>query len=633
MPDKLDMRTRNITQENIEKISTLFPHCVTEATDEQGKIRHLVDFESLKQELSEGILSDDNERYQFTWPNKLRYKNQANQTINKTLRPHKEESVNFDGTKNLYIEGDNLDALKLLRETYLGKVKMIYIDPPYNTGNDFVYRDDFTQPVGEYAEVSGDYNEIGDRLFRNIESNGRFHTDWLNMMYPRLKLARDFLSNDGVIFVSIDNNESYNLKKMCDEIFGEYNFVQDFIWQRAFSPKNDSKYASNDHDFILCYAKNIEEFTTGRLPRTEEADARYKNLDNDPRGIWISDNLTVKTYSESYDYPITVPSGRIVYPAHGSCWRISEERFQELKKDNRIWFGKNGDNVPRLKRFLHELRFDGMTASSIMLYGDVGHSQEGRQELKKLFDDKGYFDGPKPVRLLHRLMILANLKDNSTILDFFSGSSSTAHAVMKLNAENHTNRKFIMIQLPESVNKGTDAYRAGFENICEIGKERIRRAGKQILEENKQRKLTDDGYSDDLDVGFRVLKIDSSNMKDVYYTPDNTFKHGLDELLDNVKEDRTPEDLLFQVMLELGVELSATINEEIIESKKVFSVDEDYLVACFDIDVSENVVTEIAKKKPHYAVMRDCSMSNDNVAVNFEQIFKTYSPETIRRVI
>ena len=417
---------------------------------------------------------------ELIWDNKQEMLDEINSDMfyqtNKQLIPCIEESKNFDNTENLYIEGDNLDALKLLRKEYENKIKMIYIDPPYNTEKKFLYND----------------------TFRNKKKKECRHSGWLNMIYPRLKLARDLLTDDGVIFISIDDNEVENLKKVCNEIFGESNFVQDFIWQRAFSPKNDSKYASNDHDFVICYAKQINEFVMGRLPRTDEANDRYKNFDNDARGVWISDNLTVKTYSASYDYPITVPSGRVVNPSHGSCWRVSKERFKELVADNRIWFGENGDNVPRLKRFLNELKFDGMTASSLMLYKDVGHSQEGRQELKKLFDDKGYFDGPKPQRLLYRLLTLANLDNNDIVLDFFSGSATTAHAVMKLNAEDGGNRKFIMVQLPEETDEKSEAYKAGYKNICEIGKERIRRASKKIHEDKP------DAVFDD---GFKVFKI------------------------------------------------------------------------------------------------------------------------------
>ena len=544
-----------------------------------------------------------------------------------TLRPCGEESVDFDNTQNLYIEGDNLDVLKVLRETYLGKVKMIYIDPPYNTGNDFVYNDDFAQGKDEFEQSSGLFDEEGnqtiDPMQRNTESNGRFHTDWLNMIYPRLKVARDLLADDGVIFISIDENEIENLKKVANEVFGEQNCVGVVIWERAFAPKNDAKYFSDSHDYIVVFAKSIIDYSIGKLPRTEEANARYKNPDNDPRGPWSPDNLTVKTYSANNDYPITTPGGRIVNPAHGSCWRVSKERFKELVDDNRVYFGDEGNNVPRLKRFLNELQ-EGMTPTTLWKFQDVGHNQEGRQELKKIFDDKGYFDGPKPLRLLSRILQIANLNKDSIVLDFFSGSATTAHAVMKLNAEDGGNRKFIMVQLPEKTDEKSEAYKAGYKNICEIGKERIRRAGKIVKEEV--------GLSaQNLDIGFRVLKLDTSNMEDVYYTPQEFELQSL--FNENVKADRTNEDLLFQVMLDLGIELSAKIESKQIAGKNVHFVDDNYLVACFDRDVNESTITEIAKLQPIYFVMRDASAANDNVIDNFEQIFKHYSPDTNCRII
>ena len=544
-----------------------------------------------------------------------------------TLRPCGEESVDFDNTQNLYIEGDNLDVLKVLRETYLGKVKMIYIDPPYNTGNDFVYNDDFAQGKDDFEQSSGLFDEEGnqtiDPMQRNTESNGRFHTDWLNMIYPRLKVARDLLADDGVIFISIDENEIENLKKVANEVFGEQNCVGVVIWERAFAPKNDAKYFSDSHDYIVVFAKSIIDYSIGKLPRTEEANARYKNPDNDPRGPWSPDNLTVKTYSANNDYPITTPGGRIVNPAHGSCWRVSKERFKELVDDNRVYFGDEGNNVPRLKRFLNELQ-EGMTPTTLWKFQDVGHNQEGRQELKKIFDDKGYFDGPKPLRLLSRILQIANLNKDSIVLDFFSGSATTAHAVMKLNAEDGGNRKFIMVQLPEKTDEKSEAYKAGYKNICEIGKERIRRAGKIVKEEV--------GLSaQNLDIGFRVLKLDTSNMEDVYYTPQEFELQSL--FNENVKADRTNEDLLFQVMLDLGIELSAKIESKQIAGKNVHFVDDNYLVACFDRDVNESTITEIAKLQPIYFVMRDASAANDNVIDNFEQIFKHYSPDTNCRII
>ena len=622
--DKLKMQTADGVQDNISRIAELFPECITEVKTQRGRIKRSVDFDKLRQLLSSDIVEGNEERYQFTWPDKRKAILAANAPINATLRPCPEESVNFDTTQNLYIEGDNLDVLKCLKETYLHKVKMIYIDPPYNTGNDFVYEDDFAESAAEYLANSGQFDEQGNRLVTNTESNGRFHTDWLNMIYPRLRVARDLLTEDGVIFISIDDHEVENLKKICNEIFGEQNFIAQLVWERAFAPKNDAKFVSNSHDYILMFSKNINNFEIGRLPRTEEADARYSNPDNDPRGVWQSDNLTVKTYSPSGDYPITCPSGRVVEPPAGRCWSLSAKTFAERLNDNRIWFGADGNGVPRIKRFLSELKFDGMAPTSLLFYKEVGHSQEGSQEVIKLFGDKGVFDGPKPVRLLERLITLANLKEDSIVLDFFSGSATTAHAVMKKNAEKEKHCRFIMVQLPEEVSdKKKDQ---GYKNICEIGKERIRRAGAKIKADSP---LT----TQNLDTGFRVLKLDSSNMKDVFYSPKETSQLELFRYVDNVKDDRTSGDLLFQVMLELGATLDSKIEESKVDGKTIYNVGDGYLVACFDQDVSDDAVKAIAKMQPTYAVLRDTGMADDATATNFEQIFKTYSPNTTARIL
>lgn len=626
--DKMKMHTKNMADGNYAALARLFPNALTETIvgyDEDGKaiVERAIDADVLRQEISCSVVEGREERYQFTWPDKKKSVLLANAPINKTLRPCREESVDFDNTENLYIEGDNLEVLKLLQETYLGKIKMIYIDPPYNTGNDFVYEDDFVQNMEEYNEISGDFDEEGNRLVKNLDSNGRFHTDWLNMMYPRLRLAKDLLTDDGVIFISIDENEIENLKKICDDTFGGKNFVGSVIWERAFAPKNDAKYFSDSHDYIVVYAKNLIDFKMGKLPRTEEANSRYKNPDNDPRGAWTSDNMTVKTYSANYDYEIVTPNGNIMKPTDGRCWFTSKERMNKLIEDGRVWFGENGGNMPRLKRYLADVQ-QGMTATTIWKYEDVGHNQEGRQELKKMFNNKGYFDGPKPVRLLNRVLQIANTEKDAIVLDFFSGSATTAHAVMQLNAEDGGNRKFIMVQLPEETDEKSEANKAGYKNICEIGKERIRRAAKKIVEENSEAKF---------DSGFRVLKCDTSNMKDVYYNPSQMEQQTLFASTDNIKEDRTPEDLLFQVMLDLGVLLSSKIEEKVIAGKKVFNVAEGFLMACFDSDITEETVKAVAQEKPYYAVFRDSSMANDSVATNFEQIFATYSPETVRKVL
>lgn len=619
--DRMRMESIDMTSKNIEKIENLFPNCITETIGNDGKPKKAINFDILKQMLSDDVVEGD-ECYEFTWIGKKASIVEANKPICKTLRPCKEESVDWDNTENLYIEGDNLEILKLIQESYLGKVKMIYIDPPYNTGNDFIYNDDFKMTGEEYADESGEFDEDGNRMFKNTDSNGRFHSDWCSMIYSRLILARNLLSDDGVIFISIDDNEQENLKKCCDEVFGGQNFVAQLVWERAFSPKNDAKFISNSHDYVLMYARDINQFVIGRLPRTAEANARYSNPDNDPRGVWQSDNLTVKTYSSSGDYPITTPSGRVVEPPAGRCWSLSKNSFLERLQDNRIWFGADGNGVPRIKRFLSELKFDGMAPTSILFYKDVGHSQEGSQELIKLMNG-GVFDGPKPTRLLKRLITLANLHDDSIVLDFFSGSATTAQALMEINAEKNSHSKFIMVQLPENANEKKNT---GYSNICEIGKERIRRAGKKIKDENP---LT----TQDLDVGFRVLKLDSSNMTDVYYNPDEYNQGMLFELESNIKPDRTDLDLLFGCLLEWGLPLSLPYNSEQIDGYTVHNYNDGDLIACFDENIPDSVIKEIAKKQPLRAVFRDSSFANSPSKINVGEIFKLMAPDTRVKVI
>uniref|UniRef100_UPI003FEF0AAA site-specific DNA-methyltransferase n=1 Tax=Faecalibacterium sp. TaxID=1971605 RepID=UPI003FEF0AAA len=634
--DTLKMHSLDGVQRNIELIGKLFPNAITEVKRD-GKVEHAIDFDVLRQELSDSIVEGREERYQFTWPDKKKAMLAANAPITATLRPVVADSVGKDGTpggfdsENLYIEGDNLEVLKLLQETYLGKVKMIYIDPPYNTGNDFVYEDDFAQSTEDYMGNSGQYDEEGNRMVTNTESNGRFHTDWLNMIYPRLKLAKDLLAEDGVIFISIDDGEAANLLKVCNDIFGESNFVADLIWQKKFSRSNDATYFSTMHDHILCYCKsnimqNENGWQIGLLPRDDEIPNGYANPDNDPRGVWTSVILSAKSGSDSLLYEIQTPSGRKVLPPSGRYWSCSKDTFEKWKADGRIWFGSNGDGTPRKKTFLSEVQ-QGLRPNTILFQDSVGNNQEAKQETKALFNGCGVFDGPKPVRLLNVLLKIANTKDDSIILDFFSGSATTAHAVMKLNAEDGGHRKFIMVQLPEKTDEESEAYKAGYKNICEIGKERIRRAGRKIKEDAG---LTAPA---DLDIGFRCLRLDESNMKPVYYTPDEVGQQDLFSLVDNVKEDRTPEDLLFQVMLDLGVLLSSPIEVKEIAGKKVFNVADGFLLACFDHDVTGETVKAIAQMKPYYAVFRDSSMANDSVATNFDQIFETYSPETVRKVL
>ena len=628
--EHLNMQSMDKVAANVAKIRELFPNCVTERINSEGKLEHAIDFDMLKQELSDHVVDGLQERYQFTWPDKRKAILAANAPINKTLRPCREESVDFDNTENLYIEGDNLEVLKLLQETYLGKVKMIYIDPPYNTGNDFVYRDDFKQSADEYVENSGQLDDEGNRMVTNTESNGRFHTDWLNMMYPRLKLAKDLLSDDGVIFISIDDSEQSNLKKICNEIFGEENFIASLIWQKKFSRANDATYFSTMHDFILCISKRNVSYDKngweiGLLPRNEEIPSGYSNPDNDPRGPWTSVILSAKSGSASLLYEIKTPSGKKCVPPNGRYWSCSKDTFEKWNKDNRIWFGKNGDGVPRKKTFLSEVQ-SGLRPNTILFQNEVGNNQEAKQELKVLFDEISVFDSPKPVRLLKTLLQISNIDKNSLVLDFFSGSATTAHAVMQLNAEDGSKRKFIMVQLPEVCAENSEAYKAGYKNICEIGKERIRRAGKKIKEENP---LT----TQDLDIGFRVLKCDSSNMEDVYFTPKDYMDKQQSLFVDNIKKDRNDEDLLFDAMLKLDTPLSSKIEKISIAGKTVYNVAQGHLMACFDKNVTDEVITAIAKEMPSYFVMRDSSQADDSVAINFEQIFNTYSPQTVRRVL
>ena len=558
-------------------------------------------------------MEDTDEMYQFTWPGKQEARREAAHPTTKTLRPVVEDSVDWDNTQNLYIEGDNLEVLKLLQKSYMGKVKMIYIDPPYNTGNDFVYDDDFAVSKDDYDLFAGNVDELGNRYRKNTENNGRFHSDWCSMMYSRLMVARSLLTEDGVIFISIDDNEQRNLKNICDEIFGSSNFIAQLIWERAYSPKNDAKYISNSHDYVLMYALDLEKFTIGRLPRTEEANARYSNPDNDPRGVWKASDMSVKTYTSSCDYKITTPSGKIVEPPAGRCWRLSAKAFAERLQDNRIWFGPNGDSTPSIKRFLSELKYEGMAPTSILFYKEVGHSQEGAKEVVSLFGNKGVFDGPKPVRLLERLIILANLKSDSIVLDFFSGSATTAHALMKMNSNKNFQCKFILVQLPEEVNDTKKEQE--YKNICEIGKERIRRAGKKIKEEFP---LT----TQNLDTGFRVFRLADSNFEEVKKASAEYDQSQLDLFLNNVKSDRTDLDLLFGAMLSWGVQLSLPMASEEVDGKMIYSVNDGDLVACFADDITENIVKAMADKQPLRVLFRDSCFARDDAKINVFETLK-----------
>ena len=658
--DKLRMQTANKADENFRKLAAMFPNAVTETINENGEVVRAIDKDVLMQEISCTVVDGNEERYQFTWPDKKKSVLLANAPINKTLRPCREESVDFDTTENLYIEGDNLEVLKLLQETYLGKIKMIYIDPPYNTGNDFVYEDDFAQSTDEYLANSGQFDEDGNRMVQNTESNGRFHTDWLNMIYPRLKLAKDLLSDDGIIFISIDDNELENLKKICEEIFGESNFVANIVWKHTQQSKNDELHFSRQYNHTVVYAKNKSCLHRFYFERTDEDNKNYSNPDNDPKGMWRSGDVRSPNYRKTLCYDIVAPNGNIIKaPANG--WRWSEESIKEKLSTGEIKFK---DDFSGIIRKIYLCDQPGRTPENLWEGSRFGTTRQAAAMIKELFDGIQVFDTPKPIELIRSMIIIALKDNNAIVLDFFSGSATTAHAVMQLNAEDGGHRKFIMVQLPEATDEKSEAYKAGYKTICEIGKERIRRAGAKINKENERLKdvplLKDDkdiqlfnsiaqnghdavertksafercDVSYSLDTGFRVLKCDTSNMKEVYYNPAEYEASLFSSLEDNIKEDRTPEDLLFQVMLDLGVLLSSKIEETTIAGKKVFNVEDNYLIACFDDNVTEEVITEIAKQKPYYFVMRDSSMANDSVATNFEQIFAAYSPDTVRKVL
>lgn len=688
--DKLRMQTANKADENFRKLAAMFPNAVTETINENGEVVRAIDKDVLMQEIACTVVDGNEERYQFTWPDKKKSVLLANAPINKTLRPCREESVDFDTTENLYIEGDNLEVLKLLQETYLGKIKMIYIDPPYNTGSDFVYEDDFAQSTDEYLANSGQYDEDGNRMVQNTESNGRFHTDWLNMLYPRLKLAKDLLTDDGVIFISIDDNEVENLLKCCGEVFGDCNFVAQIPWRKRTAKSDVPFGVSQDYEYIICFAKSSN-FSAS----VEGKERKYYETPDFAGRPWRVHDLTKQTTASerpnSY-FTIVNPKTGEQYPANPNrTWAITEDTFRTYYAENRIVFPGDYDFLSIQKPVLRYWKEDdmkkagdkfGKVAVSTKLPDNIGMSQDGTKEITSLLGTK-VFSFPKPSALI-KYLISTSTEKNDLVLDFFSGSATTAHAVMQLNAEDGGHRKFIMVQLPEATDEKSEAYKAGYKNICEIGKERIRRAGEQIksgIEEYgySLRKLKTEGkpyklamrrdddenvdpgcisnpeivtgvqtdlydtpknleqiqkeMAESLDIGFRVLKCDTSNMKEVYYNPAEYEASLFSHLEDNIKEDRTPEDLLFQVMLDLGVLLSSKIEETTIAGKKVFNVEDNYLIACFDSHVTDETITAIAKQKPYYFVMRDSSMANDSVATNFDQIFATYSPDTVRKVL
>lgn len=606
MLQRLDGKTFNVVQDNIEKIKEIFPEIFTE---------NKVDFEKLRLALGDNI-EKEKERYEFNWNGKTEAIQLAQKQTTGTLLPCKVESVNWDSTNNLYIDGDNLEVLRILQNSYRNKVKMIYIDPPYNTGKDFVYKDDFQDNVKSYKE------RLAENMKSNAETNGRFHTDWLNMMYPRLKIARNFLTDDGVIFISIDDEELENLKKICNEIFGENNFVSCIVWERAFSPVNTKKHFSENHDFILCYAKNLPSLECFGIKRDDTSNERYSNLDNDSRGPWTSGDLSVGPIVPAKVYEITTPSGRKVLPPSGYCWRLTKERYQEFISDNRIWFGEDGNNVPRIKRFLSEVK-TGITPMTVWRYTDVGHSQDAKQRLKELFDGKAYFDYPKSIGLISRMLDLYT-DNNSVIMDFFSGSATTAHAVLEKNAEDGGNRKFILVQLPEQTDEVSEAYIDGYQTINDIGKERIRRAGKKVIQENQDKEGIEQ-----LDIGFKVFKLDETNLK-IWDEESLDLEKDLLELIDPVKEGRTQEDVVFEILLKYGIDLTVPIEELLIAKKAVYSVGMGYLLICLERDLTLEQIEEIAKQKPSRIVFFDEGFKDDTVRTNAQQILKRYGVEDIR---
>ena len=638
--EKMRMESLNLTSQNVEKIETLFPNCITESRDENGQLKKSVNFKMLKQILSEDIV-DGEEAYEFTWVGKKESIVEANKPIRKTLRPAPEESVNWENTENLYIEGDNLEVLKLLQESYLGKVKMIYIDPPYNTGNDFIYNDDFKVSNEEYAEESGEYDEDGNRMFKNTDSNGRFHSDWCSMIYSRLLVAKNLLKEDGVIVISMDDSEIDALKNICNEIFGEKNLVSEIPWQSRASIQNDTDFSVN-HEYICVYAKNRRQ--TNRRLKENNKDIWYKkesfvcrplpmndndfsNPDSDPRGIWKADPFDAPNVRPNLTYEIRNPNtGEVHLPPNGRHWRMSEDRYKEELLDNRIIFSKDGLGKPQLKVFYSEKKEYGTIDNSWFSAQRVGTTSNGTKEMKKIFDGKALFDKPKPTTLLKKLILLMNVEDNEIVLDFFSGSGTTAHATMALNSEDGKNRKFIMVQLPENTDEKSVAFKSGYNNICEIGKERIRRAGEKIKSENPL-------LTSDLDTGFRVLKVDSSNMKDVYYSPNEISQDFLSALESNIREDRTDLDLLFGCLLEWGLPLSLPYKSIEIDGCMVHNYNEGDLIACFEEDISVNVMKEIAKLTPLRAVFRDSSFENSAEKINTSEIFKLLSPNTKIKVI
>lgn len=619
--DKLLMHSPDLTERNIDKIADLFPTVITEGRDDDGNPVRAIDFDRLRQELSDHIVDGPQERYQLDWPGKREAMFAANAPIAKTLRPVREESVDFDKTQNLFVEGDNLDALKLLQESYLGKIKVIYIDPPYNTGNDFVYNDDFAETNSEYLAKSGQIDEDGNRLVANTESNGRFHSDWLSMIYPRLKLARNLLKDDGFIFISIDDHEFANLRRVCDEVFGLDNFVAAFAWQKTLTRRNDATLVSTAHEYVVCYARNMDFGRFNRVGTDAKQRATYSNRDQDPRGDWLPIPFHAPNIRPNLTYPITTPSGRVLMPPPGRCWSTTREKYEGLLADGRIYFGKKGDGMAQRKKFWTE-REEGMIPWTWWPHGEAGENRGATKEVKDLFDGNVVFSAPKPTKLIRKILELVPTTGGDIVLDFFAGSGTTAEGVLRWNAVESAPWKFILVQLPEPLDPNTQAAQDGFETISTLCKERVRRAGLSILSGDVAL------GSSSGDVGFRVLKVDTSNLSDVLRTPDAVVQDQLNLYTDSVRADRTGEDLLFQVLLDWGLELTMPITLETIDGHSVFVVEDGALIACFTESIGAGVVREIARREPLRAVFRDSGFSTDADRINAEQVFAEVSPAT-----
>lgn len=619
---KLKPHNSDVLQEKISAIASIFPNCVAESIQNSGGGGggFVVDFEQLRQELSGNIVEEDREKYVLTWPGKRQSLLSANAPTHCVIRPDFEGSRSFFETSNVLIKGDNLTALKVLQHAYARKIKMIYIDPPYNTGNDYIYQDNFHDNIQNYLLASDQINDDGDKELARTEKHGRFHSHWLSMMYPRLRLAHNLLRDDGVLFVSIDDNEVHNLRKILDEIFGERNFIANIIWEKKFSPSNDAHWLSDNHDHILLYARSKPIWRPNPLPREDKQNDRYKNPDNDPRGPWISGDLTVKSYSEPYDYPITTPSGKQITPPNGTCWRVSAERFEELVKDNRVWFGTKNNNVPRLKRFLSDVK-EGVVPVTIWKHDDVGHNQGASQELRKLFDNKNYFGGPKPVSLIRRMIWISGAKEKDIILDFFAGSGTTGHAVMKSNAEDGEARRFILVQLDEKIDLNSNAGKAGFGTIADITVDRMRRAGIDVRKSNLE-------HAKSIDIGFRTFFVDSSNYNDINLTNEYLTSDNILRCIDNIKSDRKGEDLLIDIMLRWGISLEEVIAKEDLEGRQIWIVGNNELIACFDSGIGDDIIQTLARRRPLNIGFRDDCFVSDSSKINAYQTITQLSPST-----